>query len=74
MVKNLPSNAGDSGSVPGQETKIPHAPTRASTLVVAHTCPRWWPTCSGAQAPQQKPKINNKYFFRKLEVNSSEPQ
>ena len=39
MVKNLPSNAGDSGSVPGQETKIPHAPTRASTLVVAHTCP-----------------------------------
>ena len=25
MVKNPPSNAGDSGSIPGQETKIPHA-------------------------------------------------
>ena len=25
MVKNLPSDAGDVGSIPGQETKIPHA-------------------------------------------------
>ena len=25
MVKNLPSNAGDAGSIPGQGTKIPHA-------------------------------------------------
>ena len=25
MVKNLPSNAGDAGSNPGQGTKIPHA-------------------------------------------------
>ena len=25
MVKDLPSNAGEMGSVPGQETKIPHA-------------------------------------------------
>ena len=25
MVKNLPSNAGDMGSVPGEGTKIPHA-------------------------------------------------
>ena len=25
MVKNLPSNAKDSGSVPAQGTKIPHA-------------------------------------------------
>ena len=25
MVKNLPSNAGDTGSIPGQGTKIPHA-------------------------------------------------
>ena len=24
MVKNLPSNAGDMGSIPGQGTKIPH--------------------------------------------------
>ena len=25
MVKNLSANAGDSGSIPGQDTKIPHA-------------------------------------------------
>ena len=25
VIKNLPSNAGDMGSIPGQETKIPHA-------------------------------------------------
>ena len=25
MVKNLPSNAGDVGSIPGQGIKIPHA-------------------------------------------------
>ena len=25
MVKNLPSNAGDVGSIPGKRTKIPHA-------------------------------------------------
>ena len=25
MVKNLPSNAGDVGSIPSQGTKIPHA-------------------------------------------------
>ena len=25
MVKNQPSNAGDMGSIPGRETKTPHA-------------------------------------------------
>ena len=25
VVKNLPSNAADAGSIPGQGTKIPHA-------------------------------------------------
>ena len=25
MVKNLPSNAGDVDSIPGERTKIPHA-------------------------------------------------
>ena len=25
MVKNLPGNAEDMGSIPGQKTKIPHA-------------------------------------------------
>ena len=25
MVRNLPSNSGDAGSIPGQGTKVPHA-------------------------------------------------
>ena len=25
VVKNLPCNAGDAGSIPGQGTKVPHA-------------------------------------------------
>ena len=28
MVKNLPSNAGDAGSIAGRGTKIPHAATK----------------------------------------------
>ena len=33
-VENLPSNAGDTGSIPGWETKIPHATakTRCSQI------------------------------------------
>ena len=30
MVKNLPSNAGDVGLIPGQGTKIPHAAEQIS--------------------------------------------
>ena len=55
MVKNLPSNAGDPGLIPGQGTKIPHAvgqlrPRTATTE----------PKCSGARAPQlEKPARHN---------------
>ena len=41
MVKNLPCNAGDRGSIPGQETKIPHAvkqlSSNAATTEHTHT-------------------------------------
>ena len=30
MVKNLPSNAGDTDSISGQETKIPHVTEQLS--------------------------------------------
>ena len=40
VVKNLPYNAGDSGSIPGQGTKIPHAVEQlnphATTTELAH--------------------------------------
>ena len=35
VIKNLPSNAGDTGLIPGQETKIPHAvPTKAAGVLL----------------------------------------
>ena len=51
VVQNLPSNAGDAGSIPGQGTKIPHAAGQLSP----HT------TAREAQELQQRPsedKIN----------------
>ena len=31
VVKNLPFNAGNTGSIPGLETKIPHAPEKLTS-------------------------------------------
>ena len=41
VVKNLPSNAGDVGSISGQETKIPHAAEQLSlhAATTEPTCP-----------------------------------
>ena len=47
MVKNLPSNAGDVGSIPGQGTKIPHAAGQLSPCTATTE-----PTRFGAHAPQ----------------------
>ena len=47
MVRNLPSNAGDVGSIPGQETNISHATGQLSLHVTTTE-----PTHSGAHAPQ----------------------
>ena len=58
VVKNLPSNAGDAGSIPGQGTKIPHAagklsPSTATTEPMRLNYRACVPqTCSGARAPQ----------------------
>ena len=37
MVKNLPSNAGDVGSIPGRGTKIPHAVGQLSPCAATKT-------------------------------------
>ena len=37
VVKNLPSNVADSGSIPGQVTKIPHAMRQLSLFLYAAT-------------------------------------
>ena len=72
MVKNLPYNAGDADSIPGQETKIPHAsellsPRAATTELVrlnerARMPQTTEPTCPGSCAPQlekRKPSCHN---------------
>ena len=48
-VKNLPSNAGDTGSIHGQGTKIPYAVEQLSPDTTATE-----PVCSGAHMPQQR--------------------
>ena len=62
MVKNPPSNAGDTGSIPGRGTKIPHAAgqlnLRATTAELEHLKERAHvpqttePMHPGARAPQ----------------------
>jgi len=32
VVKNMPSNAGDVGSIPGRGTKIPHSPGQLNPM------------------------------------------
>ena len=62
VVKNLPSNAGDVGSIPGWGTKIPHAagqlsPRATTTELVrlnerAHVRQTTEPIGSAARTPQ----------------------
>ena len=62
VVKNLPSNAGDTDSIPGQGTKIPHAVGQLSpcTATIELAClnerarvlQTTEPTCSEAHTPQ----------------------
>ena len=47
VVKNTPSNAGDTGSIPGRGTKIPHAAGQLSPRAATTD-----PMRSGACAPQ----------------------
>ena len=72
MLKNLPSNAGDMGSIPVQETKIPHAVGQLSLHATTTELMRLnerarvpqttEPTHPGAHAPQlerKKPTHHN---------------
>ena len=58
VVKNPPYNAGDTGSIPGQGTKIPHAVGQLSPRATTTE-----PTRTGACAPQleknRKPASHN---------------
>ena len=49
MVKNLPSNTADTGSIPGRGTKITHAVGQRSLRAATTKS-----TCSGARVQQGK--------------------
>ena len=59
VVKNLPSNAGDMGSIPGRGTKSPRATTREKPM-----CRNEEPACRNeiSHMPQLRPDVakNNK--------------
>ena len=46
MVKDLPANSGDVGSIPGQGTEIPHAAGQLSTRAATRE-----PACGRLQRP-----------------------
>ena len=57
VVKNMPSNAGDTGSIPGQGTKITHAMMQLESLHAATTEPlrsRAFELQQSARTPQQR--------------------
>ena len=60
MVKNPPSNAGDTGSIPGRGARIPHAAGQLSPRTTATE-----PTCSGARTTtREKPAHGNEEPMR----------
>ena len=59
MVKNLPSNAGDQDSNPGQGAKIPHAVgqlTPCTPAREAHMQPLEKPLCAAAKTQRRQKK------------------
>ena len=63
VVKNLPSNAGDAGSIPGWGTKIPHAegqltPCATTTDLSASTRE---PACHKVQSPDTLEPARHSY-------------
>ena len=57
VVKNLPSNAGDAGSIPGQGTMIPRATGQLSLRALQPACHNEEPACckERPRVPQLRP-------------------
>ena len=65
MVRNLPSIAGDEGSIPGQGTKITHAPGQLSPLTTTREA-RVHPGLETKHKHNKQKKLS-KYFFKTKE-------
>ena len=61
VVKNLPSNAGDKGLIPGRGTKIPHALGQLTLCAETNDpmCSRAPATTRKTNGPQQGPACCN---------------
>ena len=71
MVKNLPSNEGDTGLIPDQEANIPHATGQLNFIQLERACTTTEPICSRARVPQLKlPAFHN---WRKPVLCSEDP-
>ena len=46
VIKNLPCNAGDVGSIPGRRTKIPHATKKLILCASMTETPVLWSPCN----------------------------
>ena len=67
MVKNLPCNAGDMGSILGLGTKIPHAAEQLSLLVVTTES-------RSSRAHATRESVHHKERSHMKEERSQEPQ
>ena len=55
MVKNLPSNAGDTGSIPGWGTEIPHAAGQLSPRAANYRAHALWsPRAATRETPLRR--------------------
>ena len=66
VVKSSPCSAGHTGSIPGQQTKIPHATGRLSPCTTTEEGPAWRNDGPGVRQlrPHTVKEINHFFFFK----------
>ena len=72
MIQNPPSNAGNVGSIPGQETKMPHAEGQLSPRTPQLGSPRAITKTPHRQKKKKKKRKKRKKriaFFKKKKLN-----
>ena len=69
VVKNLPYNGGDTGSIPGQGTKIPHAAGQQSLCAANYRAHALWSLC----ATTREEKTRTPQLYRSLRTTMKSP-
>ena len=70
VVKNLPCNAGDTGSIPGQGTKIPHAPEQLSLPATTTKACMPWSLCTAITEPTTRQSVHHNQRSHMLQLRS----